>query len=67
MNLCFEEGYEAGLAELLVVLGTDDESASGLAKGAWRWCHIHTCSFQLEPSQGTECQAKSLQNQRRCA
>lgn len=33
MDLGLEEGYETGFAELLVVLGADDERSVGVAEG----------------------------------
>lgn len=39
VDLGLEDGEEAGFAELLAVLGADDQGAGGLAEGAQGWRH----------------------------
>lgn len=39
MDLGLEEGYKAGLAELLMVLGADDERSVEVAEGTWCGWH----------------------------
>ena len=35
MDFGLEEGYKADFAELLMILGPDDERSIGVAKGTW--------------------------------
>ncbi len=43
MDLGLKEGYKAGLAELLMVLGADDERSIDIAQGTW--CRWHSSFF----------------------
>jgi hypothetical protein len=47
-----EDGYEAGLAELLVILRAQDQRAVGLAQGAGRGCHSVSYTRILEVVEG---------------
>ncbi len=45
MDLGLEEGYKAGLAEFLMVLGANDERPVDVAESTW--CRWHACLLAL--------------------